>query len=48
VQAFQDRDRETVKVWMSKHLVDFRRGYDFAGLDIDDVADSRVARMRKK
>jgi len=48
VKAFQERDRETVRVWMSKHLVDFRRGYDFAGLDIDEVADSRVVdRLRK-
>jgi DNA-binding FadR family transcriptional regulator len=47
VQAFQDRDPKTVKEWMSKHMIDFRRGYDFAGLDIDDVADSRVERLRQ-
>jgi hypothetical protein len=32
---------------MSKHLVDFRRGYDFAGLDIDEIADSQLDRTRK-
>jgi DNA-binding FadR family transcriptional regulator len=47
VQAFQDRDRETVKEWMSKHIVDFRRGYDYAGLDIDEIADARVSHAKK-
>lgn len=47
VRAFQDRDSNTVKEWMSKHMVDFRRGYDFAGLDIDEIADSRVESLRK-
>lgn len=47
VEAFQDRDQAAVKEWMRKHLVDFRRGYDYAGLDLDEVADSRIGRSRK-
>ncbi len=40
VEAFENGDAEAVAEWMSRHIRDFRRGYDFAGLDIDDVADS--------
>jgi GntR family transcriptional regulator, transcriptional repressor for pyruvate dehydrogenase complex len=47
VRAFQDRDTKAVREWMLKHMIDFRRGYDFAGLDIDDVADSHIEWSRK-
>jgi GntR family transcriptional repressor for pyruvate dehydrogenase complex len=47
VQAFQDRDQAAVKEWMSKHLIDFRRGYDFAGMDIDGIADLRIDHFRE-
>jgi len=46
VQAFEDHDQAAVKEWMTKHMVDFRRGYDYAGLDLDEVADSRVHRRK--
>lgn len=47
VQAFRERDHDKVKQWMSNHLVDFPRGYKFAGLDIDEIADSKIDQIRK-
>ncbi len=47
VEAFENQDRDLVKEWMSKHIIDFRRGYDYAGIDIDDVADSAVGRTHR-
>jgi DNA-binding FadR family transcriptional regulator len=44
VRAFEDRDKQAVRDWMSKHIVDFRRGYEFAGFDIDGVADLKMVR----
>ena len=44
VRAFAERDRESVHRWMNKHMVDFRRGYEFAGLDIDKVVDYASSR----
>jgi DNA-binding FadR family transcriptional regulator len=35
VDALRARDVDTVQTWMTKHIVDFKRGYDVCGLDID-------------
>lgn len=35
VDAMKARDTDTVRTWMTKHIVDFKRGYDVCGLDID-------------
>jgi GntR family transcriptional repressor for pyruvate dehydrogenase complex len=40
VQGFRNRDGAMVHEWMSKHLVDFRRGYELAGIDLNDVAQT--------
>ncbi len=39
--AIRSADHETARDWMTKHIVDFRRGCELAGLDLDDpvVAD---------
>jgi len=34
VDAIKIRDPETAQTWMRKHIVDFRRGYELAGLDL--------------
>lgn len=39
VQALRNRDATGAKSWMDKHIVDFRRGYELANLDIDMAAD---------
>lgn len=39
VDALKARDVETARLWMHKHMVDFKRGYDVCGLDIDAVVD---------
>ena len=39
VQALRNRDAAGAKSWMDKHIVDFRRGYELANLDIDMAAD---------
>lgn len=40
-EAIRAADHETARDWMTKHIVDFRRGCELAGLDLDDavVAD---------
>ncbi len=40
-EAIRGADHETARDWMTKHIVDFRRGCELAGLDLDDpvVAD---------
>ncbi len=39
VQALRNRDAPGAKNWMDKHIVDFRRGYELANLDIDMAVD---------
>lgn len=39
VQALRNRDAPGAKSWMDKHIVDFRRGYELANLDIDAAMD---------
>lgn len=34
-EAIRDRDGGTAHTWMHKHVVDFRRGYEVAGLPLD-------------
>jgi len=36
-QALESGDAQTVEQWMDKHFVDFRRGCELAGLDLDDA-----------
>ncbi|MGH6708596.1 MAG: FadR/GntR family transcriptional regulator [Bradyrhizobium sp.] len=33
--ALRNRDANDARAWMDKHIVDFRRGYELASLDID-------------
>lgn len=35
VAALEAGDPQTAEQWMSKHFVDFRRGWELAGLDLD-------------
>lgn len=34
LEAILAKDAETAGIWMAKHIRDFRRGYDLAGIDI--------------
>jgi DNA-binding FadR family transcriptional regulator len=45
VQALRNRDAVGAKNWMDKHIVDFRRGYELANLDIDVAADWPLSRI---
>lgn len=36
-QAIEAGDAETAQRWMTKHFVDFKRGCELAGLDLDDA-----------
>ena len=36
-------DHETAREWMRKHIVDFRLGYEMAGLDINDPVEMVLA-----
>ena len=38
IRGFRERDGKYVHDWMLKHMVDFRRGYEFAGIDLDEIA----------
>lgn len=35
LEALKNRDRATAVEWMDRHIVDFRRGYELANLDLD-------------
>jgi len=35
LDAIKHKDAEKASEWMRKHIIDFRRGYELAGLDID-------------
>lgn len=35
VEAIQARSAEGARTWMAKHVRDFRRGYELAGIDLD-------------
>lgn len=36
-RALEAGDADTAQDWMTKHIVDFRRGCELAGLDLDDA-----------
>ena len=36
LQALRDHNATEAHGWMDKHIVDFRRGYELANLDIDE------------
>ncbi len=44
VQAMRARDAQAVRDWMECHIMDFRRGYDLAGIDLDRLVDTKVER----
>jgi DNA-binding FadR family transcriptional regulator len=33
--AIEERDAEAARTWMTKHVRDFRRGFEVAGIDLD-------------
>jgi DNA-binding FadR family transcriptional regulator len=33
--AIEDAEADTARSWMAKHIRDFRRGFEVAGLDLD-------------
>lgn len=35
-EALEAGDAESAQEWMTKHFVDFKRGCELAGLDLDD------------
>jgi len=39
LEGIRNRDATLAKSWMEKHIVDFRRGYELANLDIDAQVD---------
>lgn len=40
--AMKNRDHKTLCEWVERHMFDFRRGYDFANIDLDQPVDSKV------
>jgi DNA-binding FadR family transcriptional regulator len=34
VEAIESRDQESAHTWMARHIRDFRKGYDLAGIDL--------------
>lgn len=37
--AIRERDVETARTWMARHIRDFRKGYDLAGIDLNNRID---------
>ncbi len=44
-QAVVERDAEAARLWMRRHIRDFRRGYEVAGFDLNAPIDLRRQRM---
>lgn len=44
VRAMRARDAQAVRDWMERHIMDFRRGYDLAGIELDRPVDTRIER----
>lgn len=42
IDAIRARDATLAHDWMVRHIADFRRGYEHAGIDLDAPSDSRV------
>lgn len=42
IAALQNRNAARAEEWMRKHVVDFRRGYETAGLSLDDPVDAMM------
>lgn len=40
--ALRQRDPVAARDWMERHIMDFRRGYDLAGIDLDQPVDTKV------
>jgi DNA-binding FadR family transcriptional regulator len=36
--AIKSRDKAKAREWVSRHMADFRRGYEFAGIDLESPA----------
>lgn len=45
IRAMQVRDAQSVRDWMERHIMDFRRGYDLAGIDLDRPVDTKIERF---
>ena len=37
--ALRDGDAAAARTWTEKHIRDFRRGFEMAGIDLDDRVD---------
>jgi DNA-binding FadR family transcriptional regulator len=48
VDALREGDAETAELWMRKHIVDFKRGYELAGLSVDKPLRTDGPRKRKE
>jgi GntR family transcriptional regulator, transcriptional repressor for pyruvate dehydrogenase complex len=43
-EAIRDGDAETAEVWMRRHMMDLRRGYQMIGVDMDKPVDALRSR----
>ncbi len=41
-KAIKKRDPETAGEWMRKHIIDFKRGYEIAGLDVNKPVSNQT------
>ena len=39
IDAVASRDKEAARVWTRRHLVDWRKGFERAGRDIDEPVE---------
>lgn len=44
LRAIRARDAQATRDWMERHIMDFRRGYDVAGIDLDRPVDTKIER----
>lgn len=42
LRTLRQRDAVAARDWMERHIMDFRRGYDLAGIDLDQSVDTKV------
>jgi GntR family transcriptional regulator, transcriptional repressor for pyruvate dehydrogenase complex len=46
--AIRDRDAKAAETWMRRHMVDSRRGYELAHLDMEKTVDLLTSSWKAK
>jgi len=48
LEALEARDEESARTWMTRHIRDFRKGYELAGIELEMRVTSRPAALKAR